>query len=58
MKSGPIILVEDDNDDKDVFQDILKDLQVPNPVIWFHNCDDAFSYLKRLLNNPLLFFVM
>jgi len=35
MKHGPIILIEDDADDKDVFQDILKDLKVFNPVVWF-----------------------
>jgi response regulator of citrate/malate metabolism len=47
MKHGPVILIEDDADDKDVFQDILKDLKVFNPVIWFKNCDEAFSYLKN-----------
>ena len=46
MKTGPIILIDDDSDDKDVFLDILKDLKVFNPVLWFQNCDDAFSYLK------------
>ena len=30
MKHGPVILIEDDADDKDVFQDILKDL---NPLL-------------------------
>ncbi len=56
MKSGPIILIEDDNDDQDVFQDILKDLQVPNSVIWFRNCDDAFSYLKTTSEQPFIIF--
>ena len=48
MKSGPIILIEDDAGDKDVFQDILRDLELSNPVIWFQDCDVAFSYLKKL----------
>jgi CheY-like chemotaxis protein len=56
MKSGPVILIEDDADDKDVFMDILKDLQVTNPVIWFQNCDEAFSYLKKTSEQPFIIF--
>jgi CheY-like chemotaxis protein len=56
MKSGPIILIDDDADDKDVFLDILKDLQVPNAVIWFQNCDQAFMYLKETTEQPFIIF--
>ena len=56
MKTGPIILIDDDEDDKDVFLDILKDLQINNPVIWFENCDDAFSFLKETSEQPFLIF--
>ena len=56
MKSGPIILIDDDADDKDVFIDILKDLQVPNAVIWFQTCDEAFSYLKETTEQPFVIF--
>lgn len=56
MQSGPIILIDDDADDKDVFVDILKDLQVPNPVIWFQNCTEAFTYLKETTEQPFIIF--
>ena len=56
MRSGPIILIEDDVDDKDVFLDILKELQVTNPVIWFQNCDDAFTYLSASTEQPFIIF--
>lgn len=56
MKSGPIILVEDDTDDKDVFEDIIRELQVPNPIIWFQECDDAFTYLKQTTEQPFIIF--
>ena len=56
MKTGPIILIDDDRDDKDVFLDILKDLKVSNPIIWFQNCDDAFSYLKTTSEQPFIIF--
>lgn len=56
MKTGPIILIDDDQDDKDVFQDILNDLKVSNPLVWFQNCDDAFSYLKTTPDQPFIIF--
>jgi CheY-like chemotaxis protein len=56
MKSGPVILIDDDEDDKDVFLDILKELQVPNEVVWFQNCEDAFSYLKVTKEQPFMIF--
>ena len=56
MKSGPIILIEDDVDDKDVFQDILKDLDIINQVICFRNCDGLFSYLKTTSEQPFIIF--
>ena len=56
MKHGPVILIEDDADDKDVFQDILKDLKVFNPVVWFITCDEAFSYLKTTSEQPFVIF--
>jgi len=56
MKSGPVILIDDDADDKDVFNDILKDLSIINPVLWFQNCEDAFSYLKKTSDQPFIIF--
>ena len=56
MKTGPIILIEDDTDDKDVFQDILRDLEVTNVVIWFQNCVDAFSFLRSSSEQPFILF--
>ncbi len=56
MKPGPIILIDDDEDDKDVFLDILQELKIPNPVVWFENCDDAFSHLKNSTEQPLIIF--
>src|SRR5687767_10182098 len=56
MKQGPIILIEDDPDDKDVFQDIIKELKIRNPILWFQNCDEAFSYLKKTSDQPFIIF--
>ena len=57
MKSGPIILIDDDGDDKDIFHDILKELNVSDTLIWFQNCDDAFSYLKKNSRAAIYYFL-
>jgi response regulator RpfG family c-di-GMP phosphodiesterase len=54
MKSGPIIIVEDDVDDKEIMEDALKELKVPNKLVWFKNCDDAWQYLKTTLDQPFI----
>lgn len=56
MKSGPIIIVEDDMDDKEIMEDALKELHVSNKLIWFKNCDDAWQYLKTTTDQPFVIF--
>ena len=53
-KSGPIIVVEDDPDDKDILEDVLKDLSIANSLIWFTNGPAAFHYLKTTSEQPLI----
>ena len=55
-KSGSIVVIEDDIDDKDLFIEILKELKVPNAVVWFARTEDAFDYLKRTTDKPFLIF--
>jgi CheY-like chemotaxis protein len=56
MKSGPIIIVEDDADDKEIFKEVIRDLKVYNEVLWFDNCGDAFYYLKTTNDQPFIIF--
>lgn len=56
MKSGPIILVEDDADDKELMDEVIRDLQITNKLVWFKNCDDAWKYLKTTSEQPLIIF--
>jgi CheY-like chemotaxis protein len=56
MRSGPIILIEDDRDDKEVFQDILTELHIANPIVWFQNGEDAFSFLQSTTEQPFIIF--
>jgi response regulator RpfG family c-di-GMP phosphodiesterase len=54
MKSGPIILIEDDVDDKEILEEVLKELQVNNELIWFSNCLDAYEYLLNTTQRPFI----
>lgn len=56
MKSGPIILIEDDADDKEVLEGILKELKVSNKLAWFSHAENAFVYLKTTREQPFLIF--
>lgn len=44
-KSGPIIIVEDDEDDRFVLDQIFKNLDYKNKIIYFKNGDEALNYL-------------
>lgn len=54
MKKSPIILIEDDTDDKEILEMILQDLNITNPLVWFANTGDAFEYLKITTQQPFL----
>jgi CheY-like chemotaxis protein len=56
MKSGPIILIEDDADDKDIFAHALDILNIKNELIWFANCMEAFEFLKTTSKQPFIIF--
>jgi CheY-like chemotaxis protein len=56
MKSGPIIVVEDDADDVAIMEEILKELLVTNKLNWFSKADDAFQYLKTTAEQPFIIF--
>ncbi|MES2621052.1 MAG: response regulator [Bacteroidota bacterium] len=52
--SGPIILIEDDEDDMEMMKDIMRDLKVKNQLECFTLTMAAFDYLKHTSKNPFL----
>ncbi|SDB25045.1 CheY chemotaxis protein or a CheY-like REC (receiver) domain [Flavobacteriaceae bacterium MAR_2010_188] len=44
-KNGPIIIIDDDEDDADMYKSIIRDLGITNKFISFQNTDEALSYL-------------
>ena len=56
MKSGPIIVIDDDADDRDIFESALQELSVGSKRLWFTNCKDAFDYLRKSDVQPFIIF--
>ena len=54
MRSRPIILIEDDDDDKDILQEVLAELNLSNKIIWFKNCIEAWQYLATTTDSPFI----
>ena len=55
-KSGPIIIIEDDADDKEIFESIVRDLNINNEIVWFIEAKSAFSFLKTTNKKVFLIF--
>ncbi len=53
-KSGPIVVIEDDNDDLEILKEALRENEVENELICFSNGPDAISYLKETEQQPFL----
>lgn len=55
-KNGPIIIIEDDDEDKEIFQEALEELSISNKIIWFTDAKRALDYLKTTNDQPFIIF--
>ena len=53
-KSGPIIIIEDDKDDQELFGHVFKKFNYPNEVIFFADGFAALEHLTRTQQQPFL----
>jgi CheY-like chemotaxis protein len=53
---GPIVIVDDDEDDQVLIQKVIEELQIPNPCEIFDTCDAAFAFLLETETKPLVIF--
>jgi CheY-like chemotaxis protein len=53
-KSGPIIVIDDDLEDQLIMDEIFKNLNYPNEVIFFSDGKTAVEYLKKMDEAPFL----
>lgn len=54
MNQGPILIIDDDADDRELLVDALKELKVSNEVLFFNNGDGVLTYLKSETISPFL----
>lgn len=54
MKSGSIILVDDDTDDQELLVNVFESLGVPNEIQIFENGHEALLFLKQTPSQPFL----
>jgi CheY-like chemotaxis protein len=55
-KSGPIIIIEDDQDDQEVLGEVFRQLQYPNEIIFFGDGEQALEYLTQTTIEPFIIF--
>lgn len=53
-KIGPIIVIEDDSDDQELFMDCFKELNNSNEVLYFFDGIKALEYLTHSSEQPFL----
>lgn len=53
-KNGPVIVIEDDEDDQDFLTEIFKKLSYPNEVLFFDDGEEALDHISRTTDPPFL----
>ncbi len=53
-KHGPIIIIEDDADDREILQQIFSRFNYPNEIIFFGDGSEALEYLVESRERPFL----
>ena len=51
---GPLLLIEDDEDDQELMLSVLKDLGITNEIRVFRNGEEALRYLNETAEQPFL----
>ena len=54
MTKGPIIIIEDDKDDQDLYSEVLKDLGIPNEIYFFDGAKKVLDYLIHTEEQPFI----
>jgi CheY-like chemotaxis protein len=54
MTKGPIVIVEDDPDDQDIYSEALKTIGIPNELRFFNNAPGVLDYLNTTDEQPFI----
>ena len=53
-KTGPILIIENDADDREMMQDIFRELQVRNKRYFFKSSQEVIDFLTGTTDDPFL----
>ena len=53
-KSGPILIIEDDLDDQEIYTEILNEIGIDNKLIFFPMAAKALEYLQTTKEKPFV----
>jgi hypothetical protein len=53
-RGGPIIIIEDDSDDKEMFAEVFNKLNYENKIIFFADSQEALDYLTTTDIEPFI----
>jgi CheY-like chemotaxis protein len=51
---GPVIVIEDDIEDQEIFEEVFKKLDYPNKVMYFSDPEEALDFLNKTDIIPFL----
>jgi CheY-like chemotaxis protein len=51
---GPIIIIEDDEEDQQIVEHVMQSLHIKNPINFFDKCEDVIPYLLSTADKPFL----
>jgi CheY-like chemotaxis protein len=54
MTKGPIVIVDDDEDDREIYADGIKAIGIPNEIRFFETCQSALDYLSTTTEQPFI----
>ncbi len=51
MTKGPILIVDDDNDDQEIYADAIKEIGIPNEIRFFASGQEHWTTYSLLVNS-------
>lgn len=54
MTKGPIVIIEDDKDDQEIYAEAIKALGIPNEICFFDGAQQALGYLTSTEDQPFI----
>jgi len=53
-KQGPIIVIEDDNDDQEILTEVFYDLNYKNKILFFSDGEEALNHINHCTDLPFI----